>query len=679
MAISNTASRNTYTLDNVTTSFDITFDVVLDDNGDAKELEVWLIDEDGNRTEVEKGYASDQYTVSYKTVTYLDATTHAGDTLLITRATPRTQETDFVNNGAYNLNQVEAMSDKLTRIVQEQDATIADRILTSEEYAEAAAESAANALASEQKAHDWADKAPDVEVETGEYSAKHWASKASQSSGSAAVSAYDASVYAGQASSARGQSASYALESEGFAKGTQGGVPVSSDSPYYHDNSKYYYELITQIISGAMRYQGVWTTTSQTDYSSISTPRLKGDLFYCQGTATTIDGVTYTQGDLIIFNQDVDDGDTITTAMIDHVDNTETVTPDNLCTLTNKTIDASNNTILCTATSITSSQTLTPTKQMMLTLDTASITLTLGSGPYVGYSIPMLSNVTCDVSYTGEDGATTDELNAGDYITYVWQGSYWIVDASTYTKPTYISTSQTITPTKQMILVIDTASVVLTLGNGLFDGFEISVLAQATSSIVYESVNGSVTESRIAGDYSKFTWNGTYWIPSQTTPITGIDDNGNPFAFNVDTMVHYDGLINVTGTDANGTPFDYGVGHLVTNADEDNYSTSEVKTTKKWIDGKPIYRKVITDTMPSTVNTSKSVTTNIADADELIDFSSIITSSASCVKGNFYYAAANSACVYFSSSLDTLYLQTTASGLVSTSVKVIVYYTKTTD
>ena len=33
--------------------------------------------------------------------------------------------------------------------------------------------------------------------------------------------------------------------------------------------------------------------------------------------------------------------------------------------------------------------------------------------------------------------------------------------------------------------------------------------------------------------------------------------------------------------------------------DEENYSTSEVKTNKKWIDGKPIYRKVFNTTTPS--------------------------------------------------------------------------------
>lgn len=212
MAISNTASRNTYTLDAVTTTFDITFDVVLDDNGDAKELEVWLIDTDGNRTEINKGYASDEYTVSYKTVTYLDATSHAGDTLLITRATPRTQEVDFINNGAYNLNMLEAMSDKLTRIEQEQDATIADRIVIAEDAADRAAQSAQDA---EESALD-----------------------ASSSETNAGISETNAGV-------SETNAASSALVSEGWAKGTQNGTPVGNTSPYYQNNSKYYADTVS--------------------------------------------------------------------------------------------------------------------------------------------------------------------------------------------------------------------------------------------------------------------------------------------------------------------------------------------------------------------------------------------------------------------------------------------------
>jgi len=49
--------------------------------------------------------------------------------------------------------------------------------------ASASATSASNALASENKANLWAEEDEDVEVETGEYSAKHWAKKAEENAG----------------------------------------------------------------------------------------------------------------------------------------------------------------------------------------------------------------------------------------------------------------------------------------------------------------------------------------------------------------------------------------------------------------------------------------------------------------------------------------------------------------
>lgn len=56
-------------------------------------------------------------------------------------------------------------------------------------------------------------------------------------------SEYFAGQADGSAQTASGKatdSANSALVSEGYAKGTQGGSSVDSDSPYYHDNSKYY-------------------------------------------------------------------------------------------------------------------------------------------------------------------------------------------------------------------------------------------------------------------------------------------------------------------------------------------------------------------------------------------------------------------------------------------------------
>lgn len=97
-------------------------------------------------------------------------------------------------------------------------------------------------------------------------------------------------------------------------------------------------------------YKGVWDTTSATDYSALNSyrPIKAGWYFTCSGTGCTIDGVEYNAGDAITFNQAVAAGVTITTAMIDKTDNTESsdlVRKDEAQTLTNKTINGSNNTI----------------------------------------------------------------------------------------------------------------------------------------------------------------------------------------------------------------------------------------------------------------------------------------------------------------------------------------------
>lgn len=49
---------------------------------------------------------------------------------------------------------------------------------------------------------------------------------------------------------------------------------------------------------------------------------------------------------------------------------------------------------------------------------------------------------------------------------------------------------------------------------------------------------------------------------------------------------------------------------------DNTYSTSEIKTNKVWIDGKPIYRKVIVgNSITFTENTTKEIQTNISNVD----------------------------------------------------------------
>lgn len=99
-------------------------------------------------------------------------------------------------------------------------------------------------------------------------------------------------------------------------------------------------------LTGALIYQGTWTATGQTDYSSITTPVKKGYMYAVSGSAT-IGGVEWNAGDYLVINKDVSSG-AVTSSDVDKIDNTEAsdiVRLSSTQTLTNKTIDADNNTI----------------------------------------------------------------------------------------------------------------------------------------------------------------------------------------------------------------------------------------------------------------------------------------------------------------------------------------------
>ena len=104
---------------------------------------------------------------------------------------------------------------------------------------------------------------------------------------------------------------------------------------------------IGNALTGALKYQGTWTATSQTDYSSITLPVKKGYMYAVSGNAT-IGGVEWNSGDYLVINKDVASGGTITSADVEKIDNTEASEIVRLSatqTLTNKTIDADDNTI----------------------------------------------------------------------------------------------------------------------------------------------------------------------------------------------------------------------------------------------------------------------------------------------------------------------------------------------
>lgn len=106
-------------------------------------------------------------------------------------------------------------------------------------------------------------------------------------------------------------------------------------------------EAIALALTGALIYQGTWTATGQTSYSSITLPVKKGYMYAVSGTAT-IGGIEWNSGDYLVINKDIATTGTITSADVDKIDNTEASDIVRLSatqTLTNKTIDADNNII----------------------------------------------------------------------------------------------------------------------------------------------------------------------------------------------------------------------------------------------------------------------------------------------------------------------------------------------
>lgn len=109
------------------------------------------------------------------------------------------------------------------------------------------------------------------------------------------------------------------------------------------------HNAITSAMVGGVKYQGTWDITSATDFSGITLPAKKGDLYYVTGTGPkTIGGIEWNAGDYLLVNADVASGGSLS-GKVEKVDNTESADIVRLAatqTLTNKTIDADDNTIL---------------------------------------------------------------------------------------------------------------------------------------------------------------------------------------------------------------------------------------------------------------------------------------------------------------------------------------------
>ena len=115
------------------------------------------------------------------------------------------------------------------------------------------------------------------------------------------------------------------------------------------------YTAIDNALVGGVIYKGTFAAAGATDYSAITLPVKAGYLYYVSsGEDVTIDGIEWNQGDYLLINEDVAVGGTITSAKVRKIDNTESTDIVRLNvaqTLTNKTIDADDNSILDLTTS----------------------------------------------------------------------------------------------------------------------------------------------------------------------------------------------------------------------------------------------------------------------------------------------------------------------------------------
>lgn len=196
----------------------------------------------------------------------------------------------------------------------------------------------------------------------------------------------------------------------------------------------------------------------------------------------------------------------------------------------------------------------------------ASIDLTLN-----GIKIPALDGYTPPFGTKKVSGGlSTQEVNDNVIAPFVKQRPVEITENSSTGSVEY-----------NACLVINQAGATLTLGSGSFIGCVVKVIAATAGSVSY---NSGTTDTLVAGQIVNYTWTGSAWI--------------SDIALVHKSIASSDNALDIDKKDVHAT-----------------YSTTEQPTGDYWIDGKPIYRKVVTGLpMPTitTEGTSLGLTTNAA-------------------------------------------------------------------
>ena len=203
---------------------------------------------------------------------------------------------------------------------------------------------------------------------------------------------------------------------------------------------------------GAMQYKGVWTATGQTNYSSITLPVKAGYMYLVSGS-TTIGGIEWNTDDYLVINADVAVGGTITDVKkIDNTEGSDIVRLNATQTLTNKTIDADDNTIsdlttsnfksgvIVTTVGSTGADTSIPTEQAVReAINATKATFTnpalTASGGVCTWTITtdLSPNCICNIKETSGGAEVYCEVTYGSGSITVKMNSASNISAGTYT------------------------------------------------------------------------------------------------------------------------------------------------------------------------------------------------------------------------------------------------------
>lgn len=110
----------------------------------------------------------------------------------------------------------------------------------------------------------------------------------------------------------------------------------------------------------------------------------------------------------------------------------------------------------------------------------------------------------------------------------------------------------------------------------------------------------------------------------------------------------------------------------------DKYSTNEVKINKVWIDGKPIYKKVIQITTPN--DSQETPVATISNVDTFINLTANVTNTVGAqVYYPYYFNSTVYGQAYFDINTNEIFISNSHSAYQNKTCVIIAEYTKTTD